>query len=68
MGRIVMCDADCADCLCRVCARNADNDSFNPNCDYPDYPTCHCDCIVGKNELVETQEDCPLFLPDISEG
>ena len=62
MGRIAMDDTDCADCLCRVCARNGDNDSYNHQIDHA---TCHCDCEIGKSEIVETDEDCPRFLPDI---
>lgn len=62
MGRIVMEDADCADCLCRVCARNECNDSFNP---LSIWAECTCDCEIGRSRIIETDEDCPRYLPDI---
>ena len=60
MGRIITSDTDCTDCLCRVCARNACNDSQNKNLGEK---TCTCNCDVF-NELIETEEDCEYFLPD----
>ncbi len=62
MSRILRSDEDCADCLCRVCARNACNDSQNPLHDRPD---CYCDCDIGSSQVVETTDDCNLFLPDM---
>lgn len=59
--REVTSSEDCADCLCRVCARNSVNDSHNPAATYKD---CGCDnCGIG-NRLVETAEDCKGFTPD----
>ena len=60
MGRIITSDADCADCLCRICARNILNDSQNQNLEGK---TCTCNCDVF-DEIIETEEDCELFLPD----
>ena len=60
MGRMITSDADCADCLCRVCARNICNDSQNKNLGEK---TCTCNCDVF-NELIETEEDCNYYLPD----
>lgn len=62
MSRILMSDEDCADCLCRVCARNGCNDSFNPLHDGSD---CMCDCDIGISKVVESTDDCHLFLPDV---
>ena len=57
----VQSDLDCADCLCRVCAKNEVNDSRNPTAPYKD---CGCNnCGIG-NLLVETDEDCKGFTPD----
>ena len=59
--REVLHDTDCADCLCRVCAKNEANDSWNPSAPYKD---CGCNnCGIG-NLLVETTEDCKGFAPD----
>ena len=59
--REVKSDLDCADCLCRVCARNRVNDSVNPTVAYKE---CGCDeCCVGSI-VVETTEDCSKFAPD----
>lgn len=59
--REVSSDTDCADCLCRVCARNTANDSSNPAVTYKE---CGCDeCRVGSI-VVETTEDCGKFAPD----
>lgn len=60
MGRIIKSAADCADCLCRACARNICNDSHNNNLDEK---TCTCNCDVF-NEIVDTEEDCDIFLPN----
>ena len=62
MSRIIMSSLDCADCLCRVCARNECNDSWNPLCNYA---TCTCDCTIGYNKVVETKDDCPNYLEDV---
>lgn len=64
MGRIIRTDADCADCLCRVCARNECNDSWNP---LVKYKTCDCNCVRGVHRIMESEEDCPDFLPDEDE-
>lgn len=63
MGRRVRSDEDCADCLCRVCARNADNDSYNSKLK-GDYKYCSCSACSVFHEIVETEEDCQEFLPD----
>lgn len=55
-------DEDCADCLCRVCARNLCNDSCNPEC-YA--KRCECNCEIGEYKLVVTTDDCEDFLPDV---
>lgn len=58
---------DCADCLCRVCARSAHNDSTNSKMDDSDTgcnPCYYCD--VNK-EVIETDLDCERFLPDEEE-
>lgn len=60
-SRIVMSDEDCADCLCRVCARNRDNDSYNRLCNDKE---CGCECEIGKSYLVITPDDCKDFLED----
>ena len=60
MGKIIKSATDCADCLCRVCARNICNDSHNKNLERK---TCTCNCDVF-NEIVDTEEDCNIFLPD----
>lgn len=64
-GRIVKSDTDCADCLCRVCARNpyidcdVEYDHLFRNCE----PCFHC--VVGESMLVEIEDDCTSqsFLP-----
>lgn len=62
MGRIINSDADCSDCLCRVCARNNCNDSYNQKLKYGE-AMCTCDCSIG-DEIIESQDDCPIFLAD----
>lgn len=57
--RYITSDMDCADCLCRICARNEDNDSFNELITSLDMP-CHCDCSIGDI----LTEECEFFLPD----
>ncbi len=63
-------DESCADCLCRVCARNGKNDATNSTLEggYADCIPCEC-CEIG-DELVVLPEDCPksAYLPDESEG
>lgn len=61
-ARIIISDEDCADCLCRVCARNSCNDSYNHKLEN-DYANCECNCMIG-DVLIETEDDCFLFLPD----
>lgn len=60
--RLVTSDEDCADCLCRVCARNRCNDSYN-RISEKDGRSCECNCKIG-DKLIETEDDCPDFLPD----
>ena len=60
MAREFKNDRDCADCLCRVCARNQCFDNYNPLCDYK---SCDCTCQIGDT-MFETEEDCARFLPD----
>jgi len=60
--RLVESDEDCADCLCRVCARNNCNDSYNTQLK-EGYANCSCNCKIG-DKLIETEDDCPQFLPD----
>ena len=60
--RLVTSDEDCADCLCRVCARNRCNDSYNRKSE-EDGRSCECNCKIG-DKLIETEDDCPDFLPD----
>ena len=60
--RVVTSDADCADCLCRVCARNSCNDSYNHKLENG-FANCECNCKIG-DKLIETEDDCPNFLPD----
>lgn len=55
-------DEDCAECLCRVCARNSSNDSWNNKLEYG-YKGCVCDCEIGSFVIV-TKDDCSDFLPD----
>ena len=64
MGRLVKSDLDCADCLCRVCARSEHNDSYNEKINHTDLMCAPCYfCEIGR-ELIETEEDCSEFLPD----
>lgn len=64
MGRLIKSAKDCADCLCRVCANNDCNDSWNHALDARcGYKKCTCNCSPG-DEITETLEDCPEFLPD----
>lgn len=60
--RLLSSDEDCADCLCRVCARNSCNDSYNRKSE-EDGRSCECNCKIG-DKLIETEDDCPDFLPD----
>lgn len=53
----------CADCLCRVCARNADNDSYNHQITRVS-KLCSCEPCGGLSKTVENEGDCPEFLPD----
>lgn len=62
MGKIITTDADCADCLCRVCASNSCNDSYNHKLEHG-YKGCECNCNFG-DEIVETEDDCSSYLPD----
>lgn len=65
MGRIITSDLDCAECLCRVCARSVNNDSYNKVLAGWEYKKCNpCYfCDIDK-ELVETDADCRIYLPD----
>lgn len=56
----------CADCLCRVCARNVCNDSVNESLDEKDATCCACDFCDIHKEVIETEEDCDKYLPDTS--
>jgi len=51
---------DCAECLCRVCARSCCNDSYNS---LDRFPNCDCDCTVDSFVIVTT-DDCSEFLED----
>ena len=62
MSRIIISDEDCADCLCRVCARNSCNDSYNSELKNG-YANCECNCRIGDN-IIETEDDCSYFLQD----
>ena len=62
MARTLTSPEDCADCLCRVCARNRCNDSWS-HLIVNDFYSCRCDCDFG-DEIIETEDDCNLFLPD----
>lgn len=58
VGKLV--DPGCADCLCRVCARNECTDNYSETCDH--------DCL-GCNRCtgpVVLEDDCPReeFVPD----
>lgn len=66
--RIVKDDTDCADCLCRVCARNFTNDGKNSKSLYADCEPCE-HCYIGETFVVEVEEDClgRGFLPDEEE-
>lgn len=55
---------DCADCLCRVCARSVHNDSRNPAMDISDMGCYPCDYCDVNYEVIETDADCDTFLPD----
>lgn len=61
-------DKDCADCICRVCARNTANDSWNPKLAQPGDKgkSCNCDCNIG-DEMFETDTECQFYLPDIED-
>lgn len=60
--RLLTSDEDCTDCLCRVCARNSCNDSYNHKLE-EDGRRCECNCKIG-DKLIETEDDCSDFLPD----
>lgn len=62
MGRIFKSMEDCSDCLCRVCANNQDNDSINSATD--GIARCSCGVCEVFSEIVETEADCPNFIPD----
>lgn len=67
MAKIITSIEDCADCLCRVCAKNADNDSHNPELNIKDCAPCHY-CKIGESEIVDTEDDCfkHEFYSDVS--
>ena len=56
--RLVLSDEDCADCLCRVCARNEHNDAHNEKIDFKDCEPCE-HCKIGESYLVDISDDCP---------
>lgn len=59
-------DESCADCLCRVCARNICNDSFNKKVE--NGKTCTCaNCCIG-DWYPSNSKDCDQFLPDEDEN
>lgn len=61
--RYVESDTDCADCLCRVCTRNCNNDLVNSklgSC----ADDCTCDNCEFGQRLIETEDDCADYLPD----
>lgn len=66
--RLVKSNEDCADCLCRVCARNVINDCCNSHAAYADCESCE-NCFIGETYVVELEEDClgQGFLPDEEE-
>ena len=55
---------DCADCLCRVCARNIYNDSYNINMNAFSARCCSCGSCNENQDVIETDKDCISFLPD----
>ena len=57
-------DDDCADCLCRCCARSECNDSYNEQVDI-DKDYCQ-GCNGCNGYVIENAEDCPRgqWLPD----
>ena len=57
----------CADCLCRVCARNRYNDSYNSQAEKDNEYCEGCNSCHGYQ--IETEKDCPResFLPDENE-
>jgi len=67
MGRVITSYEDCADCLCRVCARNECNDSYNAIHAKNERAGCTCECNFG-DEIKETIDDCHLFLADEDDG
>ena len=70
MGRVLRSEEDCAECLCRVCAHNVANDSYNPELEYgcKDCIASEC-CRIGETEIIDLDTDCPKesYLPDVSE-
>lgn len=67
--RVVTGEWDCCECLCRVCARNTANDSWNHEIEYEGKDCDACDrCRIGKSLIVDVDTDCPknAYLPDKS--
>jgi len=64
MSNIVMGDESCADCICRVCAHNEDNDAYNYACPKDCIPCA--DCFVG-HEYCDNPLDCYEFMPSEDE-
>lgn len=56
--RTVKSPEDCADCLCKICAKNTVNDSYNPSAPYKE---CGCDNCDFGNQVIETTDDCKGF-------
>ena len=63
--KLVVSHEDCADCLCRVCARNPINDCHNSRIKYADCASCD-NCFIGQTYVTELEEDClgQGYLPD----
>lgn len=59
-------DADCADCLCRCCARSVYNDAYNHIVD-EDGEYCE-GCNACSGYVIETEEDCPRGNPLFDEN
>lgn len=63
--KIITSDIDCADCLCRVCARSMLNDCYNHSVEYKVCDPCN-NCYLGDT-LIETTADCEDFACDEEE-
>lgn len=54
---------NCIDCLCRICARNRDNDSLNKKL-AENEKNCSCNVCDIFGEIVLTETDCDQYLED----